>query len=88
MLHVRVVKTASKSQAVQVVYYRKRKRIVYKHIGSGKTVEETAELKLVAQDFMDNYSPILSLFGETTFNNLLYLDKSEFLGVYLLYIFL
>jgi len=82
MLHIRVVQTASKSQAVQVVYYRNRKRIVYKHIGSGKTEEEISELKLVARDFIENYSPALSLFGETKFNNLLYLDKSEFLGVY------
>lgn len=82
MLYVRVVNTASKSKAVQVVYYRNRKRIVYKHIGSGKTDQENTELKLVAQDFIDNYSPALSLFGETKFNNLLYLDKSEFLGVY------
>jgi transposase len=82
MLHIRVVNTASKSKAVQVVYYRNRKRIIYKHIGSGKTDKEIADLKLVAQDFIDNYSPALSLFGETRFNNLLYLDKSEFLGVY------
>lgn len=82
MLHIRVVKTASKSRAVQVVYYRNRKRIIYKHIGSGTTDEEVFKLKLVAQDFIDNYSPPLSLFGEAKFNNLLYLDKSEFLGVY------
>jgi transposase len=82
MLYIRVVNTASKSKAVQIVYYKNRKRIVYKHIGSGKTDKEIADLKLVAQDFIDNYSPALSLFGETRFNNLLYLDKSEFLGVY------
>ena len=40
MLHIRVVKTASGSRAIQVVYYRNRKRIVFKHIGSGKTEEE------------------------------------------------
>lgn len=82
MLYIRVVNTASKSRAVQVVYYRNRKRIVYKHIGSGKTDKEIADLKLVAQDFIGNYLPALSLFGESRFNNLLYLDKSEFLGVY------
>jgi len=82
MLYIRVVKTASKSQAVQVVYYRNRKRIVFKHIGSGKTDKEIADLKLVARDFIENYSPSLPLFGEIKFNNLLYLNKSEFLGVY------
>ena len=70
-MHIRVVKTASKSQAVQVVYYRNRKRIVYKYIGSGKTEEEVTELKLLARDFIENYSSAFSLFGETKFNNLL-----------------
>ncbi len=48
MLHIWAVDTASKSQAVQVVYNRNRKRIVFKHIGSGKADKEIADLKLVA----------------------------------------
>lgn len=80
MLYIRVVQTASQSQSVQVVYYNNRKRIVYKHIGTGKTDEEITELKLVARDFIENHSAAFSLFGETKFKNLLYLHKSEFLG--------
>ena len=82
MLYIRVVNTASKSKAVQVVYYRERKRIIYKHIGSGKTDDEIIELKLVAEDFIARYSPAIPLYEEQKFDNLLYLDKSEFLGVY------
>jgi transposase len=82
MLYIRVVRTASQAQAVQLVYYRNRKRIVFKHIGSGKTPEQIASLKLIAQDIINNYAPSMAFFEELKFNNLLHLDKSEFLGVY------
>lgn len=85
MLSIRVVTTASQSKAVQIVYYRNRKRIIFKHIGSGKTDEEITSLKLIAQDIITTYSPTLSLYGEIRFNQLLQLDKSEFLGVYYTY---
>ncbi len=82
MLYIRVVKTASDSQAVQIVYYRNRKRIIFKHIGSGRTDEDIASLKIIAQDIIDNFSPTLPFFEEIKFNNLLHLDKSEFLGIH------
>ena len=85
MLSIRIVTTASQSKAVQIVYYRNRKRIVFKHIGSGKTDEEITSLKLIAQDIIDTYSPTLSLYDEVRFNQLLHLDKSEFLGIYYTY---
>jgi len=82
MLRIRTVKTSSGAKAVQVIYYLNRKRVVYKHIGSGRTDEQVRELMVVAQDFIDNYSPGLPFDGETRPNNLLFLDKAEFLGVY------
>ena len=82
MLYIRVVKTSSGASAVQVVYYRNRKRVIFKHIGSAKTDNELESLKVVAQDLIDNHMPSLSFFQEPKFNNLLYLDKSEFLGIY------
>jgi hypothetical protein len=54
MLYIRVVNTASGARAVQVIYYRNRKRVIYyrnrkrviyKHIGSAHTDEEVNELK-------------------------------------------
>ena len=45
--------------AVQVIYYLNRKRVIYKHIGSAKSNDELEQLKLVAQDFIDNYTPPL-----------------------------
>ena len=87
MLRIRVIKTASGAQAVQVVYYRNRKRVVFKHIGSAKSIEELESLKLVAQDVIKNFNPEIPLFGEAKLDNLLYLDKSEFLGVYFTFLY-
>lgn len=85
MLRIRVVKTASGSSAVQVFYYQNRKRIIFKHIGSGNTEEEIHSLKLAAEDFINNYAPPLPLFEETKADNVLLLNKSEFSGVYYTY---
>lgn len=82
MLRIRVVKTGSGASAVQVIYFRNRKRVVYKHIGSARTSQELESLKIVAQDIIKNSSLQAYLFEETKFDNLLFLDKSDFLGVY------
>ena len=82
MLHHRVEQTASGAQSVQVVCYRYRKRVIYKHIGSACTDEELDVLKKVARDLIESHTPTLSIFQDTPSDNLLYLDKSEFLGVY------
>ena len=81
MLRIRTVKTGSGATAVQVIYYLNRKRVIYKHIGSAKSNDELEQLKLVAQDFIDNYTPTLPFNEETKFDNLLYLDKADFIGV-------
>ena len=82
MLRTRVVKTASGSSAVQVVYYRNRRRVIFKHIGSARNNQELESLILVAQDLIKNTSADIPLFEDVSFDNLLYLDKCEFLGVY------
>ncbi|MCF8380571.1 MAG: IS1634 family transposase [Bacteroidales bacterium] len=87
MLRIRVIKTASGANAVQVVYYRNRKRVVFKHIGSAKSIQELESLKLVAQDVISNFNPEIPLFEEAKLDNLLYLDKSEFLGVYFTFLY-
>ncbi|MEG4329928.1 IS1634 family transposase [Microcoleus sp. herbarium5] len=74
--------TASNSKAVQVIYYVNRKRIVFKHIGSARTESELETLHVIAQDFIDNYSPELPFKEEIRFDNLLYLHKTQFIGIY------
>jgi len=87
MLHIRVIPTASGASAVQVIYYRNRKRVIFKHIGSANNNDELVSLKLVAQDLINNYTPEIPLFEKVKFDNLLFLDKCEFLGVYLTFIY-
>ena len=82
MLHIRVVNTASDARAVQVIYYKNRKRVVYKHIGSARNDAELNELKQIAQAYIDSHIPLLPGFQETNPDRLLHLDKSEFLGVH------
>jgi len=87
MLRIRNVITASGSRAVQVIYYLNRKRVVFKHIGSAKSNSELEALTLIAIDFIDNYTPELPFSEETKFDNLLYLDKTQFIGVYYTFIY-
>jgi transposase len=82
---IRVVNTASGSKAVQVVYYRNRKRVVYKHVGSGRTDEEVAALREVAQEVIDGLMPQLPFPGEAGRKNVLVLDRCEYIGVYYSY---
>jgi transposase len=87
MLRIRNVITASGSKAVQVIYYLNRKRVVFKHIGSAKSNSELEALTLIANDFIDNYTPELPFSEETKFDNLLYLNKIQFIGVYYTFIY-
>jgi hypothetical protein len=87
MLHIRVVKTGSGSQAVQIIYYRERKRLLFKHIGSAKSDQELNHLKEVAQDIINQHMPSLSLFDDNSYNNILYLNQSEFLGIYYTFLY-
>lgn len=82
MLKIRVVKTASKSRAVQIVYYSNRKTKIFKHIGSGNSDGQIEGLRLIAEDLIDKVSPLLPLDDEPKFQNLLSIDKCEFIGTY------
>lgn len=82
MLKIRVSKTASGSRAVQIVYYVNRKTKIFKHIGSGKSDEQIEELRLIAIDLINKIEPLLPFDREPKFNNILSVDKSEFIGIY------
>lgn len=82
MLYVRTVKTASSSEAVQVIRYRSRKRIVVKHIGSARTPEELVSLKQTAQKWIDQETKQQYLFptARKTTATLIPIDKLRNLG--------
>lgn len=80
-MKIRIISTASKSKAVQVIMYRNYKRVILKHIGSSKTDNELRELLVLAEDWIKQHSGQLSLFPDENPNLLLHLNYSKFLGV-------
>ncbi|CAN0452793.1 unnamed protein product, partial [Scytosiphon promiscuus] len=80
-MKIRVVKTASKASAVQVVRYQNGKRIIVQHIGSAHNDTELDELIIVAQEWVKDYSHQLSVFPGESPNKLLHLNHCTFIGV-------
>jgi len=78
---IRVVKTASKAQAVQVVRYQNNNRIVLQHIGSAHTKEDLDDLMILAEEWIKANTSQLSIFPDENPNKLLHLNHSTFIGV-------
>jgi len=80
-MKIRVVKTASKAQAVQVVRYQNNKRIVLQHIGSAHTEETLNELIILAEEWIKDNTGQCSIFPDENPNKLLHLNHSTFIGI-------
>jgi hypothetical protein len=80
-MKVRVVKTASNANAVQVVRYQNNKRIVLQHIGSAHSEVELSNLILLAEEWIKDYSKQFSIFPDENPNSLLHINHSTFIGV-------
>lgn len=80
-MKIRVVKTASKARAVQVVRYQDNKRIVLQHIGSAHTEEALNDLKIVAEEWIKDYTGQFSIFLDENPNKILHLNHSTFIGI-------
>jgi transposase len=80
-MKIRVVKTSSKAQAVQVVRYQNNKRIVLKHIGSAHAEEALSDLLILAQEWIRDNTNQLSIFPDENPNKLLHLNHSTFIGI-------
>lgn len=80
-MKIRVVQTASKAKAIQVVHYLNNKRIVLQHIGSAHSDEELNDLKVLAEEWIKDYSRQLSIFPDENPNRLLHLNHSTFIGI-------
>jgi len=79
-MKVRVVKTASNANAVQVVSYQNNKRRVLQHIGSAHSDAELNDLKLLAEEWIKDYTNQFSLFPDENPNKLLHISHSTFVG--------
>ena len=80
-MKIRVVKTSSKANAVQVVRYKNNKRIIVHHVGSSHSEEGLEELKVLAKEWIKNYSSQLSIFPDESPNKLLHINHCAFIGV-------
>lgn len=87
MYRIRVVKTSSNASAVQVVRYSNRKRIVFKHIGSAHNEEDLKNLKEIAKKVIEEASRQIALFESNKSPNVIYLERSDFLGVYYTFLY-
>ena len=80
-MKIRVVKTASKATAVQVVSYQNNRRIILQHIGSAHCDAELLELSTRAAEWIKSHSQQLSFFADENPNTLLNLNHCTFIGV-------
>jgi transposase len=88
MLHIRVVKTKGDSRSVQVYCYRKSKRVIIKHIGSGTTNEQIISLEEMARVFIADYTKQVYLFEETKpKDEAVLVSQCEYVGIYYTYLY-
>ena len=80
-MKIRVVRTASKAKAVQVVRYQNSQRIVLQHIGSAHTEEALNDLMILAEEWIKGYTRQYSIFPDDNPNRLLHLNHSTFIGI-------
>lgn len=80
-MKIRVVTTASKARAVQIVRYQNNKRSILQHIGSAHTDAELQELMVLAEEWIKDYSKQQSIFPDESPNQLLHLNHCTFIGV-------
>lgn len=88
MLHIRTVQTKGNSRSVQVYYYRKGKRVIVKHIGSGTTDAEIAALNEMANLFIADRIRQTYLFEDTRPNeNEILVSQCDYIGFYYTYLY-
>jgi len=82
MYKIREVSYSSKSTSVQVYKIVDRKRVIVRHIGTARSEKEKSDLIAVAYEFIEKISKQLTLYENVQPNNILYVKKTEFIGVY------
>lgn len=88
MLHIRTVRTKGNSRSVQVYYYRKGKRVIIKHIGSGTTDAEIIVLNEIARLFIADRTKQTYLFEDSRPNeNEILVSQCDYIGYYYTYLY-
>ena len=88
MLHIRTVRTKGNSRSIQVYYYRKGKRVIVKHIGSGTTDAEIVALNEMAKLFIADRTRQTYLFENPAPNeNEILVSQCDYIGFYYTYLY-
>lgn len=82
MYKIRQIKYSDNSVSVQVYKIENRKRIILRHVGTARTDQEKSDLLTLANDFIKKISKQLFLFDDKQSDNVFYVNKTEFIGVY------
>jgi transposase len=80
MFHVRVVTTGSGASAVQIIRYINRRRVVVKHVGSGRSNKELESLFSIAEEWIASHTQQTSIFSDSDDNKSISLEGYEYLG--------
>jgi len=80
VLSIRKIKTASGLRAVQVIYYKNRRVVIEKHIGSGKTDQEVESLIKKVKEWIVKNSLQEEIFSSKS-SDLVSLSDLQFFGV-------
>jgi hypothetical protein len=82
MYKIREVKYSANSVSIQVYKIEKRKRVIIRHIGTARNEQERRDLLTLANDFIEKASKQFFLFKDEESSNILYINQTEFIGVY------
>lgn len=87
MYKIRRIKYSAKSVSIQVYKIENRKRVIVRHIGTARNEEERLHLLSLADDFIEKASKQLNLFKNQETNNILYVNKTKFIGIYYTFLY-
>lgn len=82
MYKIRQIKYASNSVSIQVYQIINRKRVIVRHIGTGKTEQEINNLIVLAQEFINVKSKQLFLFKNQDSKTILNISQTDYIGIY------
>ncbi len=87
MYKIRQIKYSSSSVSIQVYKIENRKRVIVRHIGTARNEQERSDLLTLAHDFIEKISAQLYLFEDDQSGNILYVNQTEFIGVYFTFLY-
>ena len=87
MYKIRQIKYASNSVSIQVYKIENRKRVILRHIGTARSEQEKSDLIVLANDYIEKISKQLPLLEDENSGNLLYINQTEFIGVYYTFLY-